>query len=351
MSNDDFAELFQDFDPDVVAEFRDEFHDAYTGIEELLLQLEQQPNDRALIDDLFRKVHSIKSNLRMLGFGAHANFVHAVEEVLDGVRYARLQFDKRISDVVLLSVDHVRSMADASFAGNEEDDAKSEQVQQTLVRIAGGDSGAISSAIQLLDPDRRSTDGIMQQQEDIRFFASLAALLERRSPYWNGRYERVLALAQEMNQEAGLPIDPLQLQAAVYVHDVGMAFLPLAILHKSEDLDAAEQAWLTKHPDLAADLLNGMPAWSEAAEMVRQHQECVDGSGYPAGLTGSQIVPGAKLLAVIDAFESVTNDRADHHPRPLLRAVTEINSGAGTQFDAGWVDIFNEVIRRRRVRK
>ena len=79
--------------------------------------------------------------------------------------------------------------------------------------------------------------------------------------------------------------------------------------------------------------------------MIAQHHEMVDGRGYPNGLTEDGIVPGAKILAIIDAFESVTLKHSHRgHGRSLLRAVAEINA-SDRQFSAEWIAHFNQVIR------
>jgi HD-GYP domain-containing protein (c-di-GMP phosphodiesterase class II) len=89
-----------------------------------------------------------------------------------------------------------------------------------------------------------------------------------------------------------------------------------------------------------------MPGWTAAAEMVRQHHEMPCGSGYPEGLTGDAICPGAKILAIVDAFEAVTLKHSHRgQSRSLIRAIAEINA-CDDQFSAEWIEPFNRVIRR-----
>ena len=83
-----------------------------------------------------------------------------------------------------------------------------------------------------------------------------------------------------------------------------------------------------------------------AAEMVRQHHEMPDGAGYPGGLQGGRICPGAKILAIADAFEAVMlKHSARGHNRSVLRAVAEVNA-CDNQFAPEWIEPFNSVIRR-----
>ena len=129
-----------------------------------------------------------------------------------------------------------------------------------------------------------------------------------------------------------------------------MAFLPLSLLHKHGGLCAEETAALHRHPAQAVALLSSLSAWETAAHIVADHHEHVDGSGYPSGKTGADIHTGAQLLAIVDAFEARTHDRAYSAKvtRPLVRAILEINRCSGSQFAPEWVDVFNVVLRSAR---
>ena len=157
----------------------------------------------------------------------------------------------------------------------------------------------------------------------------------------------MLRLALAMNEKAGKPIEAEQLAAAVYLHDIGMAFLPLEILHKTSSLNPEEREDLQAHPNVAFQLLSSGRRWDQAAMSVLQHHEKIDGSGYPNKLPGEQICDGAKILAIVDAFEARTHERAYHTQlkRPLVRAVLEINRCSESHFDPEWVEVFNEVVR------
>ena len=183
-------------------------------------------------------------------------------------------------------------------------------------------------------------------EEDLRFFRSLAQQWEARSPHLKGRSARISRLALDTNREAGRPVDPVQLQAAVYMHDIGMMFLPETLWLKVGALSAEEKKSLHVHPSLSAGLLERMERWKPAAEMVLQHHEMPDGAGYPQGLAAEGICAGAKLLAIVDAFEAVTlkhSHRGD--ARSALRAIAEVNA-CDNQFAPEWIGPFNVVIRR-----
>ena len=181
---------------------------------------------------------------------------------------------------------------------------------------------------------------------DLLFFRALSKQLEERSELFKGRRQRLLQLAFDTNDQAGRPIDPVQLEAAVYMHDVGMMFLPESLWLKVGRISEDERFQMQVHPSLAAGLLERMPGWQAAAQMVAQHHEMPDGGGYPRGLKAHEICPGAKLLAIIDAFEAVMLKHSDRgHNRSALRAIAEVNACEG-QFAVEWIAPFNAVVRR-----
>jgi len=181
---------------------------------------------------------------------------------------------------------------------------------------------------------------------DIEFFRVLALQVDRQSQYWEGRSEQLNEWAQKINALSNRSVDPEQLAAATYLHDIGMCYLPHEILTKGGELNEQELAEMKQHPLWAYNYLIRIQGWDGAATIILDHHERIDGKGYPHGNPGELIHDGAKILAIIDAFFSITNGRADRcHPRSLVRAVSDINARVGTQFDAYWVELFNEMIK------
>ena len=100
------------------------------------------------------------------------------------------------------------------------------------------------------------------------------------------------------------------------------------------------------HPNYAAGLLTRIPGWESAAQMVAQHHEMPDGEGYPTGVKEVSICEGAKLLSIVDAFESVMLKHINRgRNRSILRAIAEINA-CDNQFASEWIEPFNQVIHR-----
>lgn len=354
-SNDQDIFHFDEIEDHIIEEFTTEFHEAHDEIEDILLKLEHQPNNTELLNNIFRYVHTVKGNLQMIGLDPISEFVHSLESVLDKIRKNVLKFDRQLSDVILLSMDLTREMCDLVFGRKPLDISTARAVQQELRQIAESPQEKMAQhanqILRILDPNIVEDDTV-EHKQDLEFFIHMAVTMESRSPYWEGRTNRILQFARDMNELSGFAVNQEQLDAAVYLHDTGMAFLPLDILHKSSKLTDAEFAKIKIHPQLGAELLGRIPGWEDAQQIVLQHHEREDGKGYPKSLRGKNICDGAKILAIADTFEAMTQERANReYKRPLLRAISEINSCSDSQFSATWVDIFNQVIRNKKIKR
>lgn len=147
-----------------------------------------------------------------------------------------------------------------------------------------------------------------------------------------------------MNEMLDCPVNPEQLQAAVYLHDIGMSFIPPQKIYSARSLASDDRELMQSHCEMGYQWLNMISDWEDAALMVLQHHERYDGTGYPAALSGNQICDGAKLLTIGDTFVSITNLEKRQSKKSLMFALMEINQAAEQQFDPKWVAVFNQVI-------
>ncbi len=357
-----------DIPQDLLEDFRLDTHEQLPRCEQLLIELEQHPGDSARLRELFRRIHTIKGSLGYVGLNQLLPLPQAIEDVLGGLREGDLQFDSLLGDILLLSLDQLRKLIDATLGLVEPPSPQQISSQcQALQALANAPASRQSeirrTLLQHLDPSTRLVpvavgNAPLQQlleshgiviDADLLFFSELMSASEHRSPYWHGRGLRLLDLALSMNETAGSPVEPEQLAAAVCLHDLGMAFLPLELLHKESELSREERRQMQSHPRQACELLKRMPAWNTASEIILQHQEHADGSGYPKGLREAEIHPGALLLNVADTFDARTHERAHQtlSKRPRLRAILEINNLSGQQFSHKWVDVFNQTLQAR----
>jgi putative nucleotidyltransferase with HDIG domain len=139
-----------------------------------------------------------------------------------------------------------------------------------------------------------------------------------------------MALADELDvDESSL----LELYHSALLHDIGKLDIPSSILRKPALLDAEEWQIMRTHPQVGYDLLQKLPRFCRAAEIVVAHHESFDGGGYPRGLQGDDIPVGARILAVADAYDSMTIPHTQRPPMPPSMAVQEIERCSGSQFD------------------
>lgn len=175
---------------------------------------------------------------------------------------------------------------------------------------------------------------------------AVATMVEMRDPYTAGHERRVGLLAAAIAEEMGWPSDRFKtLEMVGLVHDIGKIAVPAEILVKPTRLTSIEMQLVREHAQAGFEILKDVPFDIPVAEIIRQHHERMDGSGYPQGLKGDEILPEARVLAVADVLESM----AAHRPyRPALGmdvALKELEQGRGRLYDSEAVDAVVRLIR------
>ncbi|MBX3646328.1 MAG: HD-GYP domain-containing protein [Rhodocyclaceae bacterium] len=183
-----------------------------------------------------------------------------------------------------------------------------------------------------LDRNKHDTKAFAHAYEG--FAEALAEALDLREHETGLHSKRVachtLVLARRFISE------PAQLRRVYWgalLHDIGKIGIPDAVLLKEGPLDEAEWTLMHRHPETGSQILAPMPAFDESARIILCHEERYDGSGYPAGLRGGEIPLGARLFAVIDALDAMTNDRPYRSALNFDAAKAEIVRMSGSQFD------------------
>jgi len=180
--------------------------------------------------------------------------------------------------------------------------------------------------------------------------APMVAAMEMRDPYTAGHESRVADIAVAIGKEMGWPEERLHgLYVAAQVHDIGKISIPAEILTKPTTLTPGELGLIHEHPETGYTILKNIPFAWPIAEIVRQHHERLDGSGYPLGLKGDAILPEARVLAVADFVEAMGSHRP-YRPAAKLKIVLEqIEKEAGTKLDAEAVRICAALFREKRL--
>jgi len=176
--------------------------------------------------------------------------------------------------------------------------------------------------------------------------ASLMDVVEAKDMYTRGHTDRVMDLAVALARRVGMNEDDIKhLQYAASLHDLGKLAVPEFILTKPGRLEPWEYGIIKEHPDRADTILSHLRFLDHARMIIRSHHERYDGTGYPDGLRGEEILLGGRILAVVDSYDAMTSTRPYRTAMGPLRAIEEIRAGAGTQFDpmlaAEFIDMIN----------
>ena len=156
--------------------------------------------------------------------------------------------------------------------------------------------------------------------------------------------ERVAAVAVLFGKELGLLGEQLlDLKLAALLHDIGKVAVPHNLLEKKGPLTPHERRIMEFHPQIGFELLCGFPRLARAAEVAHAHHESFDGSGYPRGLSGGQILVAARIFSVVDTFDAITSGRPYRAAQSVELALKEIKKAAGQQLDPSLVDVFLKI--------
>jgi len=191
------------------------------------------------------------------------------------------------------------------------------------------------------------TRELEQAQRGIDAIASVAArAVELRDPYTAGHQRRVAQLVAAMTTHLGYSDEECEhIRVAAQLHDIGKLSIPAEILSKPGKLLAVEYELVKGHAWAAYEILADVDIGWPLAEMVAQHHERMDGSGYPRGLVGDEIMVQARMLAVADVVEAMSSHRPYRPSIGREEAIAEIIEHRGTLYDAEMVDVCVALMR------
>lgn len=188
-------------------------------------------------------------------------------------------------------------------------------------------------------------DNLQQFYFDI--VQTLVQALDAKDSYTNEHAARARYYARCVATELGLPPSIVKyVEYAALMHDVGKIGVDDSILRKPDRLTQSEYEVMKKHPEIGSKILSPVSLLAPVAPMVLYHQEWYNGQGYPAGLSKGEIPLGARIVAIIDAWDAMTTDRPYRKAMTLGEARDELKKNAGTQFDPDVVAAFLQFIDR-----
>jgi len=179
--------------------------------------------------------------------------------------------------------------------------------------------------------------------------AALCQAVETKDFYTRGHSERVSRGATMLARQIGMGAERIEaIRYAGMLHDVGKLGVPTKVLQKTGPLTEEELAAIQLHPMRGLEIVRQIGFLTEALDGIMHHHERMDGKGYPMGLAGDEIPEFARVIAVADAFDSMTSTRSYRGARSVEAAVAELRKCSGMQFDPMLVDAFIAALSRER---
>ncbi|MCK4535060.1 MAG: PAS domain S-box protein, partial [Syntrophobacterales bacterium] len=177
---------------------------------------------------------------------------------------------------------------------------------------------------------------------------AMAVIVESKDPYTSGHQKRVTDIAVAIAEEMNLEEDKISgIRMAAMIHDIGKINIPAEILSKPGELTDIEFSMIKTHPEAGYNILKNIEFMYPVAQIVRQHHEKIDGSGYPGGLYGNDILIEARVMAVADIVEAMATNRPYRPSLGIAEALKEIRRGRDTLYDPEVVDACLKIFEER----
>ena len=276
---------------------------------------------------------------------------------VDGIKLTRQVKQKQPScNVIMLTLydEYLTEAIEAGAKGYLLKDIKREELAEAIRQVHRGKlviSQSIKSKTrpQYGQGTNRNAEGANTISEDT--IQAMAITAEMRDPYTAGHQRRVTHLATTIAAEMGLAEDRISgLRLAGLVHDIGKTRVPVEILTNPLKLSEAEFSIIKTHPTVGYDILKTIDFPQPIAKIVYQHHERLDGSGYPGGITGNDIMLEAKILAVADVVEAMSSHRPYRPAIGLDKALLEISERKDILYDIEAVEVCLVICRQKKFR-
>ncbi|RCW95793.1 HD domain-containing phosphohydrolase [Marinomonas foliarum] len=358
------CKAFSALDKELKDDLLECYVEAQQEIEEIINSIETDGFSFDKLDKLFRSLHSMKGNCSVCFLDPLVGVLHKLEEIVDGMRGGYIQYHHYLGELIIVVIEKVYDLIKQIYQSHVAESAVRDQLQYGLDAIYAEeiDTKRPEMAADLLrqcnqiieEKDAPPPTSVIikveftaEQQADIDLFIGFSQKLNRLLGYSSERSERILKLCQLINAECSSSVDPAQLSAAAYMHNMGMA----PILSCKDDEGRKQQAE-KNHTLVGAKLLAKHEGWEEAVAMVQAHKERFDGTGMPEGLIGSLIPQGAFILAMAVMFiDAVWGKSGSEYRKSAIRAVQMVNFESGKGFPPQLIESFNTAIRKVLVAK
>lgn len=193
----------------------------------------------------------------------------------------------------------------------------------------------------------KKTEGLITSTEDLylKVFEAMAYEVDQKDPYTKGHSDRVASLALHLARYLGMSDHEIKsIVAGALLHDIGKLNVSNEILNKAGKLTSDEFDEIKKHPDNGVQILSGINLPWDIEPMIRHHHEKFDGTGYPSGLAGDLIPPGARVICLADVFDALTSDRPYRSAFSSEKTLYIMKEEMQTSFDPEMLEKFEEMI-------
>jgi putative nucleotidyltransferase with HDIG domain len=175
---------------------------------------------------------------------------------------------------------------------------------------------------------------------------AMSVVVETRDPYTAGHQDKVARLAAAIAKKMDLSEEMIRgIQMAGVIHDIGKMYIPAEILSKPGKLSSIEMQLIRTHPQSGYDIMKDVEFPWPVARIILEHHERMDGSGYPRGLKGEEILIETRILAVADVVEAMASHRPYRAGLGIDTALEEIEKNKGTLYDPATVEICLRLFR------
>jgi len=254
------------------------------------------------------------------------------------VMTVRLGRDKKIYGVMSVSIP-------AHFVTDKE--------EQALFMEAAGDIALGLHSIEMEKKLDKQTHDLQQSYQRTKramdaTIETMSKIIEAKDPYTAGHQRRVSQLATAIAKELHLSQDKVEgIRIASLIHDIGKIGLPTEILSKPNKLSELEFSLIKEHPQIGYDILKSIDFSYPVAEIVLQHHERLNGSGYPQGLKSENILLEAKIIGVADVVEAMSSHRPYRPALGIDKALEEISQNSGILYDQEVVDACIKLFKKK----
>lgn len=214
-------------------------------------------------------------------------------------------------------------------------------------RDSNGEATAVVKVYKDITAQKKTEHELKQSMLQLRknlagTIKAMAMTVETRDPYTAGHQRRTSDIARNIAMQMKLSKEEINaIRMAGVIHDLGKISVPAEILSKPGKIGASEFSLIQNHPQTGYEILKGIDFNWPVAEIVRQHHERIDGSGYPFGLKGDQIRIEAKIIGVADVIEAMSSHRPYRPSLGISKAFSEVTENCGTLYDP---DVVNATV-------